>query len=158
VTMPKRLVQAYRQAPWRIQTQRGVLFLIVTVLGASILWVMVSVSVQAASAGLEIQSLETSQEDLQRQIAELRTDIAVQTSQERMQQRAADLGFTPTDPGDITYVVAAGYAGRQPDIQASPPGTEPPGPVIKPVYSQTLWDWLVKGVIDMSEQAGGFTP
>lgn len=158
MTMPKRLVQAYRQAPWRIQTQRGVLFLIVAVLGASILWVMVSVSVQAASAGLEIQSLETSQEDLQRQIAELRTNIAIQTSQERMQQRAADLGFTPTNPEDINYVVAPGYTGRQPDIQASPPGSEPLDPVIKPVYSQTLWDWLVKGVIDMSEQAGGFTP
>jgi cell division protein FtsB len=156
--MPKRLVQAYRQAPWRIQTQRGVLFLIVAVLGASILWVLVSVTVQAASAGLEIQVLETKQEELQRQIAELRTNIAIQTAQERMEQRAGDLGFAPTNPGDITYVVAPGYSGRQPDIQASPPGYKPLGPVIKPVYSQTLWDWLVQGVIDMSEQAGGFTP
>src|SRR5512133_2970440 len=97
VTTPKRMVQAYRQAPWRIETQRGILFLIVAILGASILWVMVSVTVQAAGAGLEIQQFEDEQEQLQRDIAGLRTQIAILTSAAQMEKRADELGFKPVN-------------------------------------------------------------
>ncbi len=159
---PKRLVQAYRQAPWRLQTQRGVLLLIVAILGASVLWVMVSVSVQAAAAGLEIQSLEDEQEQLQREIAVLRTNIAMQTTSAQMEQRAAALGFKPVDPADVTYMVVPGYQGRQPIIQAPPPGSTIPQPLVKPAYTQSLWEWLLDGILSIGEPAnapaGGYSP
>ncbi len=159
---PARLVQAYRQAPWRLQTQRGVLLLVVAILCASVLWVMVSVTVQAAAAGLEIQALEDEQEKLQREIAGLRTQIAIQTSAAQMQQRAADLGFKPVDPADVTYVVIPGYTGRMPVIQAPPPGSTIPQPLVKPAYTQSLWEWLLEGVLSISEPAnrpaGGSSP
>jgi cell division protein FtsB len=148
---PRPLVHAYRQAPWRIQTQRGVLLLIVAVLGASVMWVMVSVTVQAATAGLEIQQLEDEQEYLQRQIAMLRTDIAFQTSSTQMQQRADKLGFQAVDPADITYMVVPGYKGREPEIQAPPPGSTLPQPLVKPAYTQSLWEWLLEGILALSE-------
>ncbi len=158
----KRLVQAYRQAPWRIQTQRGVLLLVVAVLGASVLWVLVSVTVQAAAAGLEIQQLEDEQERLQREIAALRTDIAIQTSAAQMSKRADTLGFKPVDPADITYEIIPGYQGRQPKIQAPPPAAVIPQPLIKPAYTQSLWEWLLEGIIAISEPApqpaGGSSP
>jgi hypothetical protein len=152
------LVQAYRQAPWRIQTQRGILLLIVAILGASVLWVMVSVTVQAANAGLEIQQLEDQQEKLQREIAMLRTNIAIQTSSSQMQQRAESLGFEPVDPADITYMIIPGYKGREPEIQAPPPGSTLPQPLVKPAYTQSLWEWFLEGILSISEPTGTSLP
>ncbi len=151
---PKRMVQACRQAPWRLQTQRGVLLLTIAILGASVLWVMVSVTVQAAAAGLKIQELEDEQDRLQREIAGLRTEIAVQTSADQMQKRAEALGFKPADPADITYVVIPGYRGREPVIQAPPPGSTVQEPLVKPAYTQSLWEWLLEGVLSN----GGSSP
>lgn len=158
----KRLVHAYRQAPWRMQTQRGVLLLVLAILGASVLWVMVSVSVQAAAAGLEIQQLEDEQETLQREIAALRTNIAIQTSAAQMKKRAEDLGFKPVDQADISYVVIPGYKGREPKIQAPPPVEKIPQPLVKPAFKQSLWEWLLEGILAISEPAvapaGGSPP
>ncbi len=158
MTKSKRLVQAYRQAPWRIETQRGVLLLIVAILGASILWVMVSVTVQAADAGLEIQQLEDKQEELQRQNAGLKTEIGVLTASVTMDKRAADLGFVPVSPDDITYIIVPGYTGREPNIQAAPPGASIEPPLVKPAYTQSLWEWLQQSVVEMSQQPGGSSP
>jgi cell division protein FtsB len=162
VAMPNRfrtkvpLTQAYSQAPWRLETQRGVLFLIVAILGASILWVMVSVTVQAASAGLEIQQLESEREELERQIAGKRTDIADLTSAAVMKERAKKLGFEPVDPEAITYFVAEGYGGREAVISAPSTKIEEPSPVLKPVYTQSLWEWLLQGILDIGESPGQF--
>lgn len=151
---PKRLVQAYKQAPWRIATQRGVLFLIVAILAASILWVMVSVTVQAAAAGLEIQQLEREREILQRQIAGLRTEIANQTSAERIKERAAALGFEPLQPENITYIVVPGYPGREPLNETAQTSVEKQPRLIKPDYTQSLWEWLLQGVYEIGESPG----
>jgi cell division protein FtsB len=154
----RRMIQAYRQAPWRIATQRGVLFLIVAILGASTLWVMVSVTVQAASAGLEIQNLQYERETIERQIAGLRTEYAVQTSAAQMERRATDMGFQPVTPEDITYMVVPGYTGRTSVINAQPPGSYIQPPLIKPIYTQSLWEWMLQGILVISEQQGGTVP
>lgn len=159
VTKSKRLVQAYRQAPWRTATQRGALFLIVAILGASILWVMVSVTIQAASAGLAVQRMEDEREELARQIAGLRTEIAIQTSAARMEKRAAELGFAPVDPANLTYLVLPGYKGREPVIKAPPPGSSSKPNLIKPGYTQSLWEWMLQGILeaDQPSRLGGRT-
>jgi cell division protein FtsB len=153
-----RMVQAHRQAPWRIQTQRGALLLIVAILGAAVLMMVVNVNVQGAAAGLELQRLEQEQEQLQRQIAGLRTEIAQQTAKAGMEQRALKLGFVPLQPEDITYVIVEGYAGRQPVIYAPPPSAKVQQPLIKPIYTQSLWEWLLQGVLEMSAQPVGASP
>ncbi len=164
MTKSKRLVQAYRQAPWRTATQRGVLFLTLAILGASILWIMVSVTIQAAAAGLAIQQMETQREELARQIAGLRTEIANQTSAARMEKRAAELGFEQVDPANLTYLVIPGYRGREPVIKAPPPGTTNKPTIIKPGYTQSLWEWMLQGILEFEEpartgwQPGGAAP
>lgn len=156
MTIRNPIHQAYRQAPWRRATQAGVLFLILALLTASILWVMLTVTVQAASAGLEIQSLENEKEKLIREIASLRTNIAIQTSAETMLERARNLGFRQANPDEITYVVIPGYTGKQPQIIAPPPSPPSQQVLIKPSYTQSLSEWLFQGIIRMSEQTGGF--
>lgn len=151
---PKRLTQAYKQAPWRIATQQGALILIVAILAASILWVMVSVTVQAAAAGLEIQQLERKREALQRQIAALRTEIANATSTDRVKERAAALGFEPLDPENITYIIAPGYPGREPLNETAQTVAVKQPRLIKPDYTQSLWEWLLQGVYKIGESPG----
>lgn len=158
MTMPKRFVQAYRQAPWRIQTQRVALLLIVAVLGASIVWVMLSVTVQAATAGLEIQQMDYQKEDILREIAHMRTQYATLTSANRMADRAKEMGFRPLTSENITYVMVPGYPGRQPQIQAAPPFSHVTPPLIKPGYTQSLWEWLLIRASEISSTTEGRTP
>ncbi len=153
------LNQAYRQAPWRKATQMGVLFIIVAVLGASILWIMLTVTVQAASAGLEIQDYESTQETLLREIASYRTDIAIQTSAANMEARAKELGFRQANPDEITYMIIPGYSGRLPQVSAPPRSTIAAQPVlIKPSYNQSLSEWLYQGIMKYSARSGGQIP
>lgn len=158
--MPKRMVQtqAHQQAPWRIQTQRGVLVLVVAVLGGLILWVMASITVQAGTAGLEVQNLEFQLDEQQRAIAGLRTQIAEQTASVKMEKRADALGFKPVKPQDVTYIVVPGYTGRKPSIQAPPPGSAIQAPLLKHAYTESLWDWMLQGLSDIRDTTGGITP
>ena len=55
--MKNRLLQAYKQAPWRIQIQWIGLFLLGLVLVASIIGLYLSISAQAAASGRSIQFL-----------------------------------------------------------------------------------------------------
>ena len=148
--MPKRFVQAYSQAPWRIQTQRAALLLIVAILAASVVWVMLSVTVQAARAGLEIQNMEYEQEELQRQVSHLESVYAGLTAAERMQKRADELGFEPVKPEAITYILVPGYVGRQSTIQVPPPSKQVEHPLIKPAYTLSLWEWMLDQAEEIS--------
>jgi hypothetical protein len=150
--------QAYPQAPWRKATQIGVLFLILAVLGASILWIMLTVTVKAATAGMEIQDMEDQQETLQRKIASLRTDIAIHTSTAEMETRATALGFNQVKPEDIQYMVIPGYAGRQTQISAPPPTADLRAVLIKPSYTESLSEWLFQGILEINQQPGGRKP
>lgn len=153
-----RMVQAHRQAPWRIQTQRMVIILIATVLVVSVLWVMLSVTVEAGSAGLEIQGMEDRQEELQRQIASRRTEYAILTSADRMSKRAEDMGFEPVKPENIEYMVMPSFKGRQPAVAARAPTLERQPVLMKPGYTQSLWEWMVESVLSLSEEDGAVIP
>lgn len=158
VTTPKHLVQAYRQAPWRIETQRGILLLIVTVLGASILWMMVSVTVQASSAGLEIQQLEDQRDELNRKIADQQTEIASLTSASHMAERADALGYQPVQLKDIVYMTVPGYFGRKEVFQTIATKSEVQPRLVKPAYTQSLWEWLQQGILRFNSIPGSFAP
>jgi hypothetical protein len=154
----KRIPQAHRQAPWRLQTQRLVIVLIAVVLGASVLWLMLNVTVHAGAAGQQILRLEEEQEDLQRQIASLRTEYATLTSADRMSKRAIEMGYEQVKPENITYVIVPGYSGRQVGIAAAPPRQAERKPLIKPVYTQSLWEWLLQGVLLINEKNSSTQP
>jgi cell division protein FtsL len=155
MTMPKRFVQAYRQAPWRIQTQRVALLLIVAVLAASVVWVMLSVTVQAATAGLEIQNIEYQQEELQRKVSHLQSTYAELTAAALMRERATELGFEPLSPEVVTYLSVPGYVGRQTAIHAPPPSNQAEHRLIKPAYTLSLWEWMLDRAAQISR---GQTP
>lgn len=151
-----RFIQAYRQAPWRVQLQWAGAFLLVLVIGVLVAAVYLNISAQAATAGLEAQDLEYMREATQRRIADLKTKMAVLTSQDVMVKRAEDMGFVDDDPSSTTYIVVQNYPGRQAVVLAPPPSADPIShTIIKPGYTQSLWEWMFQGILTFSKNNEG---
>jgi hypothetical protein len=148
--------QAFKQAPWRSQTQMIGLFFIALVVVLLVAAVYLTISGQASAAGLTALNLDTKRSNLERTIADKKADLALLTSASIMEQRAKDMGFQPADPDNVIYVVVPGYTGRQTAILAPPPGiVEEEGPVVKSIYRQSLWDWLFQGINRLSNSVEG---
>jgi hypothetical protein len=150
------LSQAFKQAPWRNQIQFVGLFLLALVIVVLVASVYLSISGRAAAAGLRAYSYSLERQDLEREIADHKAQIAILTSSAVMEQRAKDAGYKRIDPTDAVYVLVPGYAGRQPVILAAPPGVSDAGiSLVKSIYRQSLWDWMFSGINRLSDSVGG---
>jgi len=139
----RNIIQAYRQAPWRMQMQIIGLFLLVLVFTALVAGIYLNVTARAATIGRQIQEMQA-EILVNRQLnADLETQLALLTSAEVMARRAEELGFRPAAAGEFFYVVVPGYSGRQPAVLAPPPGPEAASsPELPPEFTQSLIDWL----------------
>jgi hypothetical protein len=147
--------QAFKQAPWRTQAQLVGLFLLALVVILAVSSVYLTISGQAAAAGLTAYNLNAERRTLERTIADSKSQLALLTSATIMEERATEMGFEAADPDNVVYLVVPGYAGRQTAILAPPPGIiEEQGPVVKSVYRQSLWDWLFQGINKLSNSVG----
>ncbi len=154
--MAPKLMQAYRQAPWRVQLQRLGYFALAIIMVLLVAALYLNISAQAATAGLDFQSLEFQRQSVQRQIADLDATLAQVTSESSMLARAEALGFKPISSGQAVYVVVPGYTGRQPAALAPVPDAAMLAePIIKPSYTQSLWEFLNQGILTWTNSAGG---
>jgi hypothetical protein len=135
-------VHAYRLAPWRLQRQWIVYFLLAVVSLAMVAAIYLDVTAQAAIAGREIQDLTYQMTVTQQTSADLQTQLASLTSASVMEQRAADLGYRPVEAAEMEYLVVPGYTATQPDILATIPQPSLSAPSIPPEYTQSLLDWF----------------
>ncbi len=149
--------QAYKQAPWRLQLQSIGFYLLPVAAIALITILYLNISAQAATAGLQIRSYRTIEEELQRSIADKRTQLAWLTSFTTMQKRAAALGFSQIDPATVNYMVIPGYAGREAASLASThDGETYLKAYAEPRYQESLWDWFNKVFLQAeTSQSGG---
>ncbi len=153
--MATKLVQAYRQAPWRVQLQRLGYFALGIIMVLLVAALYLNISAQAATAGLDFQGLEFQRQSLQRQIADLDATLARVTSEESMRARAEALGFKPISSDKAVYVVVPGFTGRQQAALAPVPDANMLAePIIKPSYTQSLWEFLFQGILTWSNSSG----
>jgi cell division protein FtsB len=154
--MKKQILQAYKQAPWRVQLQWIGLFMLGLILIASIAGVYLSISGQAASAGRKIQAIERDIELINNEIAELTTDLASARSSKAMLSRAKELGFNLLDPKEAIYLEVPGFV-IEADLVLAPPRINPLSqrPVLRSAYKSSLWDWLVSQFWSISEESTG---
>lgn len=142
--MKNRLIQAYKQAPWRIQLQWIGLFLLGLVLVAATTGLYLNISAQAATSGRKIQSLEMAINEINNEIAELTTELATARSSENMITRAKELGFALMTPNEAVYLEIEGY---DPDesLVLAPPRVNliSESPIVRSSYKTSLWDWFV---------------
>ncbi len=106
---PDALLRAFRQAPWRQQTQvmaaLSVGLMILLVVGGLYL----AVASRAANAGRDLQRLEAAKADLLIENDRLRAQLAELRTMNRMAARALELGFLPAGPAQVEYVAVPHY-------------------------------------------------
>lgn len=135
-------VHAYRMAPWRLQRQWIVNFMLSVIGLAMVAALYLDVTAQAAIAGRQIQKLAGQTSEVQQESADLQTKLAMLTSASAMEERAQDMGFRSVDTEELEYLVVPGYVQAQPDILSIIPQPGLSAPSIAPEYSQSLLDWL----------------
>jgi len=58
------------------------------------------------------------------------------------------MGFVPVSPVAETFLTIPGYTGRQTAMMAPPPGpSNVPTTLIRPSYTQSLWEWIFQGFL-----------
>jgi hypothetical protein len=141
--MKNRIIQAYKQAPWRIQIQWIGLFLLGLVLIASTTGLYLNISAQAAGAGRNVQSLEYDIDDIHNEIAALRSDLAKAKSTEKMLTRAEELGYKMLNPSQAVYLEIPGFDPNQKLVLAPTRlNTISEAPSLQPSYTLSLWEWM----------------
>jgi len=151
-----RLVQAFKQAPWRGRVQMAGGFLVGLVIIILVASIYLSISGQAATAGLEAYRLDLKRLDLERQIANTNARIAIVSSAANMEARALELGFQRINPEEALYLTIPGYPGKQSMTIASAPSAANNEPyLVKSVYRESLWDWLFTGINSLSDSVIG---
>ena len=153
--MKNKLVQAYQQAPWRIQLQWIGLFLLALLLVASVAGIYLSISSNASTAGREVQILQNQIDADQQNIADKSSVLASLTSAAHMNKRALAMGFQPVSSDAETYVVVPGYSLRGTADLAPQPGpvTLQP-PLVKPSYTQSLLQWFIEKLSSATQNQG----
>ncbi|MDX9863561.1 MAG: hypothetical protein RBT34_02025 [Anaerolineaceae bacterium] len=151
--MPKKNSQAHQQAPWRIQLQRIGIFLLAVVVISLVASVYLYFSAQIADVGVEIWRIEETREAAYYDIENLQTELAKETAVSKMQERAKEMGFVRYSPQEVEYMVIKGYYGKQPAIIGdTTPAEITPDAIIKPVYTQSLWEWLLENLLKMGSK------
>jgi hypothetical protein len=155
--MTKKFKQAYQQVPWRRQLRSfGLSVLPVIAIGISIALYLV-ISAQSAAAGLQIMQMHYDEEEVLRQIANLRTELGWMTSYKEMQQKSKKLGYDLPPAESVHFMPIPGYQGQSATLIAPPPGVETKGvPLVNEFYQQSLWDWFMNSfLVDPQPKPGG---
>lgn len=128
-------LRAFKQAPWRTQTQAmaawSIVLLIIAVMGGLYL----AVAARAATAGRDLQSAEALKAELTLQNNELRATLAQLRSATRLYNRARELNFMPAQPEQIEYLAVPNYPQPAPVVEVAPAAE--PAPL-------TLHQWLAQ--------------
>jgi hypothetical protein len=151
------LFHAFQQAPWRVQIQRfGLFFLGLVIFGLSA-GIYLNITANSYALGVDVQTYEERREELQRSIADMQTLIASNTTSQNIEKKANDLHFKVPYVGNNIYLPVPGYTGRQLDIHTNPAAQDVKHSLIKPAFTQSLWEYLAQGILTLGNdfQSGG---
>ncbi len=150
--MTKKFTHAYKQAPWRLKI-RGIAWVIVFVVAFIVIALTnLNISARTYAAGIEAQRLIGEKETLNQKIADLRNRLGVTTSFRYVSSRYSEIGFHTFNNSDaVVYLSVPGYYVPELEIDLQPSTKNQASPILKPVYTQSLWDLLLEGAIKLSK-------
>jgi hypothetical protein len=155
IDMTHNLIQAYRQTPWRGQLRWVGLFLLALVVVALIAGMYLNITAQTVAAGVLIQELNNERTQLMLNISNEETALADIKSTDQMQKRADELGFQRSDLHGALYLQISSYSGRQGvHLGEAYTSTTLPRQLIKPSYTQSLWEWIFVTMADLTGPTG----
>ena len=112
------LLRAFKQAPWRSQTQ-VVAMLSITLLTAAVVGgFYLAVAARAATAGRDLQALEARKTELLQSNDELQAQLAQLRSINRLAARAVAMGFQPATGDQLEYMRVNSFPQ---DVHLKPP-------------------------------------
>ncbi|HOA21560.1 MAG TPA: hypothetical protein PKL82_03620 [Anaerolineaceae bacterium] len=147
----KNIIQAYKQAPWRLQLQWIGIFLLILVSIAAIAGVYLSLSGKAAVTGRRIQKLEFTVSALELEINDLASQLAYASSARVMSDRAKALNMVQRDPAQAVYLQVPGYSPESFVLAPAPNVDKIPSPSILPEFTSSLWDWLAEQLTQLPD-------
>lgn len=136
------IIHAYRQAPWRVQRQWVGVFLLVVIGASMVAALYLDVTARTAVTGREIQEMRVQITTIQRENADLETQLADLTSTAAMERRARDLGYRPVLPGELDYVAVPGFVTPEPAILLAAVDANPQTNALPVEYSESLLEWF----------------
>jgi hypothetical protein len=145
--MAQKMVNAYKQAPWRSHIQRLGIYLTILVGLLLVAGFYLYVTEKAAAAGVAIQNLEYEKGRIEREIATMNTNIAYLTSNKIMTKRAEELGFKSSSPSISLYIPVDGYQERGiNELPVSATAIGLPNSILQPMYTQSIWDMVTTNI------------
>ncbi len=138
--------RAFRQAPWRQQTQSVAVLAVILFVMAMLGGLYLAVASRAGNAGRDIQALQVRQEELIRSNDELRAQLAELRSVNRLADRASEMGYQAVPPDEVEYLVVKNYPSS---VAAAPPLP------VQPARPATLIDWLAETFSALLSGTGG---
>ena len=136
------IIHAYRQAPWRVQRQWVGVFLLAVIGAAMVAALYLDVTARTAVTGREIQEMRVQITTIQRENADLETQLADLTSTAAMQQRAERLGYRRVQPGELDYVAVPGFVPPEPAILLAAVDATPQTNALPVEYTESLLEWF----------------
>ena len=132
------LLRAFKQAPWRSQTQAVAMLSITLLVTAVVGGFYLRVAARAATAGRDLQALEAQKTELLQTNDELEAQLSQLRSIDRLAARAVALGFQPATGDQLDYLRVESFP-QNVHLNPPPRAAALPPP---PTTMQILTDWL----------------
>ncbi len=152
----QKIIEAYRNTPWRQQTQMLGLFAVFGFVAALVMIVYVWVTSMAGTYGLKVQEYQATARSLEQEIEDKKARLAILEGTENLTERAIAAGYQMADPNRIRYLEVEGYYGQEPFQLApqTPDQKTAQTPQLPPEYTSSLIDWLREMIFQLSLKTG----
>ena len=139
------VARAFRQAPWRVQTQLIATFAAIAVVIVALGGMYLAEASRTATAGRDVQSLQVQKVELEMSINRLNASIAQMKSVSRLENRVRELGFVPAQSAQVEFIIVDGY--RKGQMQTVSPLASATEETLD--YNETLSMWLARTLSTM---------
>ncbi len=153
----QKILQAYRNTPWRRQIQVLSMFGAVAAVAALVMIVYIWVTSQAGTYGLQVREYQVTAQALEQSIEDKKVELADLTSTENLAERAEQAGYQPVDPNRIRYLEVEGYY-TEPPLQLAPAPnavhTQSSEGGLPQSFTSSLYDWIRETIYQLSIRTG----
>ena len=154
----QKILQAYRNTPWRRQSQMVSGLVALGLVAAVVMIVYTWMTSQAGAYGIQVQEYQATALAAQQNIEDKNAELADLTSNENLAIRATQIGYQPVDPNRVRYVEVDGYY-PEPPLQLAPL----PNAVHQTIdeetglpeeFTSSLFEWLQAAISRLSVRGG----
>ena len=152
----QKIIEAYRNTPWRQQTQMLGLFAVFGFVAAMVMIVYIWLTSMAGTYGLKVQEYQETARELEQQIEDKKAHLANLEVTASLTDRAVEAGFQMADPNRIRYLKVEGYYEQQ-SFQLAPHNPnelDDQKMQLPPEYTTSLIDWFGEMIYQLSLKTG----